>query len=110
MTAVLLFRIAENKRRNPPSNSPDWLPYASYFAAMLMGRYLLEDLKIPLEKLDHRHFDAARDLIESQGETYFDRAINELGGALSHVLPPETVGLRKLSATFRSSGLLDYLP
>ncbi len=108
--AVLLLRIAENKRRSPPQGSPDWLPYASYFAAMLMGQELLADLKVPLERVDHRNFDAARQLVEAKGEAYFNGALKMLGDALVHVLPASQVSLRKLSATFRRDDLMEFLP
>lgn len=107
--AVLLFRIAENKRKKPPANSPDFLPYASHFAAMLMGQYLLADLGVPLTKLDHRAFESARKLVEDRGEEYFKRAIVDLGAAVRKV-HPSPVSLRRLSATFRRSDLFDYLP
>lgn len=62
LSSVLLFRIAENKRKRPPSGSPELVRYASCFAAMLMGRYLLQDLATPLERLDHRVFRSGRGL------------------------------------------------
>jgi len=110
VVAVLLLRLAENKRRNPPAGSPDWMPYASYFAAWLMGKSLLADLKVPLGRLDHRNFDAARQLVETRGEAYFQAALETLGDALGKVLPSLHVGLHKLSATFRRVDLFDFLP
>jgi hypothetical protein len=65
VTAVLLFRIAENKRRRPPAGAPDLVRYASCFAAMLMGKSLLDELGMTVAQLDHRTFDAARALIET---------------------------------------------
>jgi AIPR protein len=61
VTAVLLFRIAENKRRRPPPSAPEFVRYASCFAAMLMGMHLLSELGVPLEELDHRNFEQALD-------------------------------------------------
>jgi len=50
--ATLLFRFAEKKRQRPDTNAPRWVTYGSHFVAMLMGRYLREDL--------HKsHFDVA---------------------------------------------------
>ncbi len=109
VTAVLLFRISENKRKRPPAGAPDFVRYASCFAAMLMGQYLLHDLGISLQKLDHRHFEAARLLIEKQGDAYFDRAVDELQAALSLLYGGQSVSLLRLSATFRRGDLLQYL-
>lgn len=47
--AVMLFRIAENKRKRPPANAPELVRYASNFIAMLMGRYLLSELRLTLD-------------------------------------------------------------
>jgi len=117
VTAVLLFRIAENKRKRPPANAPEFVPYAACFAAMLMGRFLLSDLGIGLSQLDHRQFDAAKKRIEDHGETYFNKAIAELERALEQLyptpappLPAGKLSLQRLSATFRRGDLLMYLP
>lgn len=110
VAAVLLFRIAEAKRRRPPAGSPKFIPYASCFAAMLMGQYLLEDLKSPLQSLDHRRFDEARRLIDERGEAYFSRAIEELDRAVKALYGDHDVSLQQLSATFRRGDLLTYLP
>lgn len=107
--AVLLFRIAENKRKRPPPGAQDLVRYASCFAAMLMGDSLLQELGIPLEKLDHRVFETARSLVESKGEAYFDAAISTLQGALSQLYGGQHVSLQRLSATFRRGDLFQYL-
>lgn len=107
--AVLLFRIAENKRRRPPASAPDLVRYASHFAAMLMGRYLLTDLQIPLDKLDHRTFEHARRLVEANGEAYFDRAVQELKDALNQLYGGQPLNLQRLAATFRRGDLFTYL-
>ena len=107
--AVLLFRIAENKRRRPPPGAPDLVRYASCFAAMLMGDYLLEDLAIPATKLDHRSFEGARQLVETKGDAYFDRAVVSLQAALRRLYGDQSVSLLRLSATFRRGDLLQAL-
>lgn len=109
ITAVLLFRIAENKRRRPPPGAPELVRYASCFAAMLMGEALLRDLGVPLERLDHRQFPAARQLIETRGEQYFDHAIAALQLALRRLYGDQSLSLLRLSATFRRGDLLQVL-
>ena len=50
IVAALLWRLAENKRKRPPEDAPDFLPYASRFIAMQMGQYLLEELGVKLNE------------------------------------------------------------
>lgn len=109
VSAVLLFRIAENKRKRPPADAPTFVPYASWFAAMLMGQYLLADLGIKLQELDHRRFAEARRLIESKGEEYFTRSTGALEEALGKLYGQKLVSLQQLSATFRRGDLFQYL-
>jgi hypothetical protein len=109
VTAVLLYRIAENKRRRPPVGAPDLVSYASCFAAMLMGEYLLADLKITLDKLDHRCFAEARQLVDSKGDAYFDRAVSTLDAAVKKLYGGTAVSLQQLSATFRRGDLFRHL-
>ena len=110
VVAVLLFRIAENRRKRPPNGSPDLVRYASCFAAMLMGQSLLKDLNVPLRSLDHRNFETARVLVEQKGEVYFDEAVALLQNALEKLYGAQPVSPLRLSATFRRGDLLEYLP
>ncbi len=107
--AVLLFRIAENRRKRPRSDDKDFVRYASCFAAMLMGRYLLNDLGRVLSDLDHRSFESARHLVEEKGEYFFDKASKELDVALGALYGETEVSLQRLSATFRRGDLLELL-
>jgi hypothetical protein len=107
---VLLFRIAENKRKRPPEGAPEFVRYASCFAAMLMGKALLTDLGIALPSLDHRTFVAARAKIEETGDQYFEQAVGWLDGALQKLYGGQPISLLRLSATFRRGDLLQYLP
>ena len=107
--AVLLYRITENKRRRPPEGAPDFVRYASCFEAMLMGQYLLAELKADLDGLDHRNFVQARSLVEKKGDKYFDRAVRAIGKALKKLYGSQEVSLQQLSATFRRGDLTRHL-
>lgn len=107
--AVMLFRIAENKRKRPPATAPEFVRYASNFIAMLMGRYLLADVNLTLDKLDHRTFEDARRCVEERGDAYFDRAVTELRDALGKLYGGSPVSAQRLAATFRRGDLFDYL-
>ena len=108
--AVLLFRIAENRRKRPPIHAPELVRYASNFIAMLMGRYLLSDLGVTLKKLDHRRFEEARNLVETRGDAYFDRAVEALKKALEQLYGGQPVSPQRLAATFRRGDLFGFLP
>ncbi len=107
--AALAMRQAENRRRRPPPNAPDFLPYGSRFAAMLVGRYVLEDMEATLDQLDHRNFDQARGLLERQAEDYLRRAEDEIGAALEPLFHHRPRTLQRLSATFRRADLVEML-
>jgi hypothetical protein len=107
--AVLLFRIAENRRKKPRATDPVWLPYASHFIAMLMGRQLLADLDVPLKKLDHRRFKEARSLVEENGRAYHRGAVKSLRAALRALYGKSEISLQQYAATFRRGDLIQKL-
>lgn len=107
--AVLLWRIAENLRKRPPDDAPEFVRYASCFIAMLMGMQLTFEMKVKPKDLDHRNFDAARALIETNWRQYQARAIRLLEVALKKLHGEKQVGLARLSATFRRGDLFEYL-
>lgn len=109
VAAVLLYRIAENHRRRPIEKDPLFVRYASCFISMQMGKYLLEDLSIEIEKLDHRNFDKAKSLIQINGDSYFKKAIVDIQKALDHLYGKNPISMQQLSATFRRGDLITVL-
>jgi hypothetical protein len=107
--AVLLFRIAENKRKRPPEGAPELVRYGSCFAAMLMGIFLLDELKISLPQLDHRNFEEAKALVENEGESYFSSAVSTLKLGLKKLYGDQPLSLNRLAATFRRGDLLEHV-
>ena len=107
--AALLLRHAENRRKRPPKDAPDFLAYGSRFIAMLMGRYLLEEMDITLDKLDHRNFEQAQKLVEQRAGSYLSRAEEKIGEALGPLFSDRERTLQRLSATFRRADLIDML-
>jgi len=48
---TLIFRMVENERKRPSvANPPEFLPYASHYIAMLMGRLLLKEQGASLQR------------------------------------------------------------
>jgi len=109
VVGTLLFRIAENKRKRPPTDAPEFLRYGSCFLAMLMGKHLLSEMGIQFEELDHRCFDRAKNLVEQNGEVYFLKAVTEVKTALNTLYGGQDVSLQRLSATFRRGDLIEEL-
>lgn len=109
ITAVLLYRIAENHRRRPAAADPLFVRYASCFIAMQMGRRLLKMLQLPLERLDHTNFTTAQDLVETHGEGYFLASVQDIEQALKALYGDQVVSVQQLSATFRRGDLIERL-
>ncbi|MCX8017753.1 MAG: AIPR family protein [Rhodocyclaceae bacterium] len=111
VSAVLLYRIAENHRRRPTENDPPFVRYASCFIAMQMGRRLLKDLKLgSLGDLTHRNFKTAKELIDNKGEDYFRQSVADVDTALKGLYSGEQeISVQQLSATFRRGDLIQRL-
>ena len=109
VVAALLHRHAENHRKRPPEDAPDFLAYGSRFMAMLMGRYLLNEMEIVLGQLDHRNFVAARNLVQHRAGDYLARAQAQIEDALAPLFGDRERTLQRLSATFRRADLVDTL-
>ncbi len=107
--AALLHRYAENHRKRASEDAQDFLPYGSRFIAMLMGRYLLQDMGISLDRLDHRNFEQARSMVERNYPDYLRRAEEEIARALEPLFVGRERTLQRLSATFRRADLVDML-
>lgn len=107
--AVLLYRIAENRRRRPAETDPFFVRYASCFIAMQMGKKLLTALNITLEKLDYTHFENAKTLIQQQGEQFFTQAVTDIEQAIIALYGERDVSIQQLAATFRRGDLISLL-
>jgi len=104
-----LHRHAENRRKRPPEDAPDFLAYGSRFIAMLMGEYLLQEMAIAPEQPDHRSSAHARNLVERKSDDYLHRAVERMGEALERLFIRRERTLQRLSATFRRADLVDML-
>ena len=112
IVAALIHRHAENRRKRPPRDAPDFLAYGSRFVAMLMGSCLLDEMGIPLhrlDQLDHRNFDGARELVERRSDDYLMRAEARISDAFEPLFSTRERTLQRLSATFRRADLVEVL-
>ncbi len=110
LIAVLIFRAAENERKRPTSPSPpDFLPYASHYISMLIGRKLFEDLGISLSEVSHRNFHEILERFEKNQASYLSNAVKDVTNALKACYGKREISLQQLSATFRRGDLLEML-
>lgn len=107
--AVLIYRICENRRKRPFPDDPPFIRYASCFLAMQMGRYLIRDLNVNLNQLDHRNFSGAESLLRMKGDEYLTEAISDLLVSLDQLYGEGEISLQQLAATFRRGDLTEKL-
>jgi len=107
--AVQLYRIAENRRKRPEHTDPDFVRYASCFIAMQMGRRILADMGIQMREISHHNFPRAQQLIEQNGEAYFNTSVQDIQQALHELYGRQDISLQQLSATFRRGDLITRL-
>jgi len=89
---------------------PRFLPYATYFLAMLTGEQLLKLLSMTLEGLNHRQFTPVKLAFEKSHKQLYALAVNQLEAALYKMYNDyETMSLQRLAATFRRGDLLEVI-
>ena len=110
LLAVMIFRAVENERKRPTTAQPSaFLPYASHYIAMVIGRALLSDQAIALSQVSHRNVHALLRAFEDGQARYHADAIADIERALKACYGDRDVSLQQLSATFRRSDLLEML-
>lgn len=108
--ATLIFRMVENKRKRPSmDNPPEFMPYASHYIAMLVGRKLLEKKNIKLTELSHLTFVELKQLLEEKSTEFHKQACDRIALALKDCYGNRAISLQQLSATFRRGDLLEML-
>jgi len=108
--ATLIYRIPESLRRRQSEGYPIFIRYASYFIAMQMGKYLLNDMSIDISGLNHQNFEVAKYLVTTNGQYYFDQAMKDVAEALEIMHGDiSSISYQQLSATFRRGELIDIL-
>lgn len=108
--AVLIFRNVENERKRPSSeHPPEFLPYASHYLSLLIGRKLLHDHGISLKEVTHKNFEKLKDHLLNNQASYHTKASEELHRALIRCYGDRDLSLQQLSATFRRGDLLEML-
>ena len=109
LLATLIYRFVERARKLATDDSPDFLPYASYHLAMLIGRDLLAGLQIAPSDISHLNFGALRAALERDGDSHYAAAVDSLKDALRRCYGDRQVSLQQLAATFRRGDLLEML-
>lgn len=108
--AVAVFQEAEARRRASSADAPAFLPYASHFIAMLMGRRLLEAGGLEgAAQIDGQNVGPLLARFEKQKDGLYADAISDLDSALTLCLGKRAISLQQLAATFRRGDLLAVL-
>lgn len=108
--AVLIFRLVENERKRPRAkNPPEFLPYASHYLAMLLGRRLLEKSGTSFANISHQNFRQLVERLENNKDEYYQSAVIRIKEALITCYGDRKISLQQLSATFRRGDLLEIL-
>jgi hypothetical protein len=106
--ATLLYGISFQRRVIHTSIHDAFVFYATYFIAMQMGKYLLEDLGCNIVELTHKNFAQAKDLVAERGDQYFDRGVQDIRVTLQEFYGSK-ISLQHLAAIFRRGELLGKL-
>lgn len=110
LLATLIFRHIENERKRPSTeNPPDFLPYASHYISMLVGRKLLAEKNLQLSDVSHLNFKDIHDMFEKQKLEYHRKSIDNILKALKECYGDRDISLQQLSATFRRGDLIEML-
>ena len=108
--AVMIFRYVENKRKRPTAeNPPDFLPYASHYLAMLLGRQLLAQQGITVDDISHRNFQELFSTFKNSREDYYQESMDQVQNALNTFYGQREISLQQLAATFRRGDLMEML-
>ena len=102
-----LLKIRENDlwKKSPP----EFLPYASHYMAMLMGRAFLKTEKIALEDISHRNFEDLKQRFGEKQGILRKEAVDRIEQALKECYGDRDISLQQLAGTFRRGDLLEML-
>ena len=110
LLAVLIFREVENKRKRPTMETPpEFLPYASHYISMLIGRKLLHDKGKTSNQISHQNIQGLLQEFGDNQAQYYADAIHSLEDALKECYGARDVSLQQLAATFRRGDLMEML-
>ena len=110
LLAVLIFREVENERKRPTTETPpEFLPYASHYISMLIGRKLLHDQGKTSNQISHQNIQGLLQEFEDNQAQYYADAIHSLEDALKECYGDRDVSLQQLAATFRRGDLMEML-
>jgi len=82
--ATLIFRYVENERKRPSiAEPPNFLPYASHYLAMLIGRKLLAGVQQSIATISHRNFNDVCTTFEQHKIQYYESSLDDIAMALN---------------------------
>ncbi len=108
VVAVLIYRFCDNQRRKTSliEEFPH-IPYSNYFLSMIIGKLLLKETNVPLDKLTHKTFEQVKTYFETNKDKLFNKANKILIEALDLLYKEDYKNLEmpRLSSAFRRGDL-----
>ena len=86
LTATLIYRAVERRRKDGAGAPPDYVAYASHHLAMMIGREMLRDLGVTVEDVSHRSFAQFEDALTGEGDRYYGPCHGRPGGSSALLL------------------------
>ena len=108
--AVLIFRDVENKRKSlSQEHQNSFIPYASHYLAMLVGKNLLRAKGIALQDILDTNFIEIEKFYQKHCATLYEESCNQVKKALEACYGMREISSLQLAATFRRGDLLEML-
>ena len=109
--SVLIYRVAENRRKRPLKDDPDFVRYASCFISMQIGKKILNRNQLnSFSEINHKNFTHLKEFLEQHADNLFSEAQQDIQNALNKLYGSNhKISLQQLSATFRRGDLIQYL-
>ena len=109
--AVLIFRYCDSRRKQNSSDAEiqAQIPFSQYFLAYMMGKRLLDKLRIPLDKLMHNNFEQVKACFEENKEMFYQEEEQKLIEILKNYFNQdnlENIDGRTMAAAFRRFDIL----
>ena len=108
--ATQIFRVVENERKQTSlDNTPDFLPYASHYVAMVIGDLLLTEKNTSLNNISHKNFEDLNEHLTKNTSDYLSKAYTTIQNSLHTFYGNRKLSLQQIAATFRRGDLIEIL-
>lgn len=108
LLAVKIFRYVESKRKISSGDQYSFIPYASHYIAMRIGKEFLSQKKLDsISDVSHKNIQELLAALENMLPSLYDSALNKIAEVLRDFYKDPDLSLQQLSATFRRGDIID---